>query len=256
MKALRLALVVLAALSLGACATTQDTPKDYAHFRAVDPHSIVVVPAVNRSLEITAADYYLSTITLPLAERGYYVFPVHLVKRVMEDDGLSDADLVHSAPPERLGEMFHADAILYVSIEKWESTYAVFDTITQVSIAYALKDAHTGETLWDDTESLVYQPNANNSGGGLAGLIAQAIVAAVERAAPNYMPLARQANSFAVNRVGKGLPAGPYSPKYGTDAQMFPSGVQQAKAETPAPAATEPPAATPDAAAVTEKAAN
>jgi hypothetical protein len=249
MKALRLAFVALAALSLGACVTTQ-TPKDYAHFRAVDPHSIVVVPAVNRSLEVTAADYYLSTITLPLAERGYYVFPVHLVKRVMEDDGLSDADLVHSAPPERLGEMFHADAILYVTIEKWDSTYAVFATSTEVTIAYALKDAHTGETLWDDTEALVYQPQANNSGGGLAGLIAQAVVAAMERAAPNYMPLARQANGMAVNGPGKGLPAGPYSPKYGADAEAFPSGVQQAKAETPAPAAAPSPAA------ATEKAAN
>lgn len=255
MKALRLAFVAFAALSLGACVTTQDGPKDYAHFRAVDPHSIVVVPAVNRSLEVTAADYYLSTITLPLAERGYYVFPVHLVKRVMEDDGLSDADLVHSAPPERLGEMFHADAILYVTIEKWDSTYAVLDTYTEVSIAYALKDARTGETLWDDTESLVYQPNANSGGSGIAGLIAKAIVAAVERAKPNYMPLARQANGLAVTRVGKGLPAGPYSPKYGADAEAFPSGVQQAKADTPAPAA-ETPAAAPDAAAVTEKAAN
>lgn len=252
MKALRPALVAFAALSLAACVTTQQTPKDYSHFRAVDPHSVVVVPAVNRSLEVTAADYYLSTITVPLAERGYYVFPVHLVKRVMEDDGLSDADLVHSAPPERLGEMFHADAVLYVSIERWESTYAVLATSTEVTIAYALKDARTGETLWDDSESLVYQPQANNS-GGLGGLLAQAIAAAIERAKPNYMPLARQANGMAIYGPGKGLPAGPYSPTYRTDAEAFPSG-KVAKADAPAPAPAPAPAEAPSAAAVTEKA--
>jgi hypothetical protein len=50
---------------------------------------------INRTVEVDAPDYFLSTISRPLAERGYYVFPVNLVKRVMEDEGLGDADMVH-----------------------------------------------------------------------------------------------------------------------------------------------------------------
>ena len=228
MRILRLLPALLAPLVLAACVTAPPA-RDYSGFRAADPHSIAIVPAVNRSLEVTAADYYLSTITVPLAERGYYVFPVHLVKRVMEDDGLSDADLVHSAPVETVAGLFGADAVLYVAIETWESNYAVFTTTTRVTIAYELKDGETGETLWDDREQVVYQPQA--SGGGLAGLIAQAVVAAIERAAPNYMPLARQANAMAVYRAGQGLPAGPYAPKYNQDADVFPSGQKISKAE-------------------------
>jgi hypothetical protein len=73
---------------------------------------------VNKSVDLNAADYFLSTVPIPLAERGYYVFPVNLVKRVLEDDGLADAFLVHSADPARLAALFGADAVLYVAIER------------------------------------------------------------------------------------------------------------------------------------------
>ena len=73
-------------------------------------------------VDVTAPDYFLSTVPIPLAERGYYVFPVNLVKRVLEDDGLSDAVLVHSADPKRLAALFGADAVLYVTIERWDAS--------------------------------------------------------------------------------------------------------------------------------------
>jgi hypothetical protein len=57
----------------------------------------------------------------------------------------------------------------------------------------------------------------SGSGGGLAGLLADAITAAIDKAAPNYMPLARQANSQAINLKGTGLPAGPYDGLFGKD---------------------------------------
>jgi hypothetical protein len=106
--------------------------KDYSKFRDEDPESILIVPVVNRSADVDAPDYFLSTATLPIAERGYYVFPVNLVKRLLEDDGLSDANIVHSADPTRLRELFGADAILYISIERWDARYAVLSTTVTV----------------------------------------------------------------------------------------------------------------------------
>lgn len=197
-------------------ACQQAVPKDYTSFRTADPKSLLIVPAVNRSLEVTAADYFLSTVSVPLAERGYYVFPVHLVKRVMEEDGLSDADMVFNAEPTQLASLFSADAILYVTINKWESQYILFTTTTTVQLEYLIKDGATGAELWKHEETVVYQPNSNNS-GGLAGLIANAIAAAVEKAAPNYMPLAHRANAQAFYRPHQGLPAGPYAKTYNKD---------------------------------------
>ena len=212
--------LALCALVLTGCATQGPARKDYAALRSENPHSILVVPAVNRSVEVDAPDYLLTTISKPLAERGYYVFPVHLVKRLMEDDGLGDADMVHAGDPQVLGKMFGADAILYVSIERWDAQYVVFSTAVTVELNYQLKSASSGQLLWENRQKLVYQPQ-NNSGGGLAGLIAQAISAAITKAAPNYMPLARQATRQAIYVRGQGLPAGPYDAQYQKDQVEF-----------------------------------
>jgi len=214
-----LAFIGLGTVFLAGC-VTQPVRKDYADLRAENPRSILVVPAINKSVDVDAPDYFLSTISKPLAERGYYVFPVHLVKRLMEDDGLSDADMVHAGSPQILGKMFGADSIMYISIERWDAQYVVLSTTVTVELNYELKSAKTGNTLWKNSQKLVYQPQ-NNSSGGIAGLIAQAVVAAMTKAAPNYVPLAQQANFQAVYVKGQGLPAGPYDEQYLKDQADF-----------------------------------
>jgi hypothetical protein len=223
MKTLRALLILFPVVFLAACVVPPD-PKDYTDFRNADPKSVLIVPAVNKSIEVTAADYYLATISVPIAERGYYSFPVHLVKRIMEDDGLSDADMVHAADTVHLASLFGADAVLYVTIERWESKYMVFATSTEVEFTFVLKDGQTGEELWRNNQAMVYQPQSQ--GGGVADLIANLIISAIERAAPNYIPLARQANHLAVLTPGQGIPAGPYAEKYLKDYDNFNSAIK------------------------------
>ena len=205
-------------LILAACA---GAPKryNYANFRTEAPRSILVVPVTNKSVDVNAPDYFLATIATPLAERGYYVFPVNMVKSVLSDDGLSDANLVHAGDPRRLGELFGADAVMYISIERWDAKYVVLSTSVTVELNYLLKSAHTGQELWSNHQRIVYQPQGNS--GGIAGLIANAIVAAIEKAAPNYMPLAHQANNGAINVKGTGLPAGPYDGLFRKDTSDY-----------------------------------
>jgi hypothetical protein len=206
---------------MSGCATQKQKKNDYTALRTEAPRSILVVPVINRSVEVNAPDYFLSTIARPLAERGYYVFPVHLVKRMMEDDGLGDANMVHGAEPQQLGKMFGSDSVMYVTIERWDAQYIVFSTTVTVELKYVLKSTSSGQTLWQNSQKLVYQPQNNNSGGGLAGLIAQAVVAAIAKATPNYVPLAQQANMQAIHTKGSGLPAGPYVDYYQKDQADF-----------------------------------
>ena len=206
---------------LSGCATKQPERKDYSAFRSADPRSVLVVPVVSKTVDVDAPDYFLSTISQPIAERGYYVFPVNLIKRVIEDDGMADADLVHGSDPRRLAGLFGADSVLYVVIERWDSRYAVFSTVTTVELSYSLKSGKTGEVLWTHQEKMAYDPAAQQSQAGLAGLIAKAVVAAIEKAKPNYIPLARTVNGVSVMRAGHGLPAGPYDPQYHADQQQF-----------------------------------
>jgi len=201
--------IIILLISLSGCATIPT--KDYTKFDAAKPKSILVVPVVNRSVEVTASSYFLSTITIPVAERGYYVFPVNMVKRLLEDDGLSDADLVHKSSVAKLASLFGADSILYVTINQWDAKYMVFATQVTVDLSYVIKDGKTGDSLWEHNEKMVYVPQNQNSGSPLADLIVMAVSAAITKAAPNYIPLARQANdkAFAFQN-GQGIPPGPY----------------------------------------------
>jgi hypothetical protein len=211
--------IVGTVLALTGCASPPPRP-DYSQFRSEAPRSILVVPVVNKSVDVNAPDYFLATIAHPLAERGYYVFPVNMVKSVMADDGLSDANLVHAGDPRRLGEIFGTDAIMYISIERWDAKYIVLSTSVTVELNYSLKSAHTGQELWKNHQLIVYTPQGNNS-GGLAGLIANAVAAAIAKASPNYIPLANQANNNAIDLKETGLPAGPYDGMFGKDASDF-----------------------------------
>jgi hypothetical protein len=145
-----------------------------------------------------------------------------MVHKIMNDDGLSDADMVHGADTIRLAQLFNADSVLYVTIKRWDAKYIVLNTSVTVEIGYVLKSGKTGETLWDDNQKFVYSSNdGNNSGGGLANLIVQAISAAVTKAKPNYLPLTRRANNNAIYRPYYGIPAGPYDPLYQKDQEQY-----------------------------------
>lgn len=223
--------VIAFCLLLGACAPKL-TPPDYSLFIEEDPRSILVVPVLNSSPEVGADEYFLATVTVPLAERGYYVFPVNLTRELLADAGLSDPGLVHTADTVRLGKLFGADAVLYVTIMNWEAKYVVLTTTVTVGFEYELRSAKSGQTLWKASETMVYDPDYS-SGGGLADLIVDIVEAAITKAKPSYIPLARQANWLAIasTNVGPGQPKvkcfpmliGPYSPNYGTDRQAVPA---------------------------------
>jgi hypothetical protein len=206
---------------------------DYSLFEEEDPRSILVVPVLNNSPEVGASDYFLATVTVPLAERGYYVFPVNLTRALLADAGLADAGLVHSADTTRIGKLFGADAVLYVTITHWEAQYILISTTVVVGFEYELRSAKSGRTLWKTAETMTYSPHSTSSGNPLADVIVKAVEAAVTKAAPNYMPLARQANWKAIAGIheGPGQPTkggfpmliGPYHPGYRTDRQGVPA---------------------------------
>jgi len=205
-----LLLATLAVALLSGCATAPK--KDYSAFRAADPHSILVVPVVNNTTNIEAPGLFLSTLPIPVAERGYYVFPVNMVKRILEDEGLGDPDLVRTADTARLCNLFGADAVMYVSIEAWTAKYILINTEVSVEFDYVLKDGKTGDTIWKQHRRVV-----RNSSEGARDPLTPLVMAVIAKAYPNYLPLARSANAQVFNFPGFGLPPGPYHSLYGKD---------------------------------------
>jgi hypothetical protein len=150
---IKLVFMLCVLVGLSGCVTAPAFKSDYEKFRAANPRSMLIVPVVNHSVDVDAPDYFLSTISRPIAERGYYVFPVNLVKRVMEDDGLGDADLVHANSPQRLAQIFGAESIMYISIERWDAKYMVLSTQTTVELKYSLKSGNTRRIMEQETKT-------------------------------------------------------------------------------------------------------
>lgn len=205
MKALVFALAAL----LAGCATHQQEKTDLSAFNAAKPRSILVVPAANKSLDVDAPNYLLTTLTVPLAEKGYYVFPVHTAKTVLEQEGFFDGDQVQKQPPEMLAQLFGADAVLFVTINRWDAQYAVLATTVTVDFDYRLV-SKDGNEIWKANKKMQYSPQQQSTGNPLGDLIASAITAAMERAKPNYLPLARTANVLVLAAGPTAIPDGPY----------------------------------------------
>lgn len=202
----RVGVAILSVLSTG-CAVT---PKpDLSAFVAAAPRSILVVPAINKTLDVDAPNYLLSTLTIPLAEKGFYVFPVNTVKFVLEQEGYYEGEQVHRQSPEVVAKLFGADAVLYVTINRWDAQYAILATTVTVDFDYriAFKD---GRELWRANQRMQYSPQTSNAGHPLATLLVAVINAAVARAAPNYLPLTQQANNQVFIIGPTAIPNGPY----------------------------------------------
>lgn len=210
----RILLLVLVAGSAIGCVT----PPDYTAFRDNPPRSILVLPPLNESVDVNATYSWLTTATAPIAETGYYVFPVAMVDAFMKDNGLPTAGEMHGVEVARLGEVFGADAVLYVTILDWGQEYIVLSSNTVVHVKATLVDASTGTQLWEWTQNHV------ESSGGSGNLIADAIIALIEQVADTLSDqthlTARNANFMLFKNETTGLPYGPYHPKHETDPRL------------------------------------
>lgn len=207
-------LAALAAVGLLTGCATADRPRDYDTFFTRHPRSIVVVPPMNRTTAVDAPAVFSTTITRPLAERGYYVFPVALTTGVLRDLGITDEGLVRNTPPQRFKEVFGADAVLYVTINSWTTTYIVLSSQVTVNATYELVDTATGTTLWKRTQQVAQGSRGNN-------LIEMLVSAAITAATVDYRPLAQQANAVVVYKQAEGLPSGPYQSTFQQDYDSY-----------------------------------
>ncbi|MGH7407557.1 MAG: GNA1162 family protein [Candidatus Methylomirabilales bacterium] len=209
MKILRPLMAGVFLFSVGACATA---PKpDYSKFFEHHPRSVLIVPPINKTTAVEAPIVFDTTVTRPFAERGYYIYPVFLTRDILNDLGLSDEGLIAQAQPQRFREIFGADAVLFVTVNTWTTTYLVLASSVTVEANYKLVDTATGEVIWERTERV-----AEQSGGG-SNPIAMAISAALTALTVDYRPLARRTNILVVDKPGQGLPAGPYRSEYKQD---------------------------------------
>jgi hypothetical protein len=199
---------VVAALVLTACAAK---PYDYTNLRQHPPRSILVLPPLNESTAVEATWGYLSTATRPLAERGYYVFPVAVVDQFLKENGLPGAGEMHQVPLDKVAEILAADAVLYITVEQYGTKYQVINTATTVKARAKLVDTRTGLLLWEG-KTFVQQNSA--SGNLIVSLVAAAVTQIIGSSTDAAHGLAGRANVILFDTKDQGLLYGPYHPQF------------------------------------------
>ena len=208
--------VLLAMAMLIGCATQK--PVDYTTFKNSRPASILVLPPINSSPDIAATYSMLSQVTFPLAESGYYVFPVSLMDETFRQNGLNNPAEIHEVNVKKLREIFGADSALYINIKEYGTTYAVLSSESRVTAEARLIDLRSEQLLWSGsaTASSAEGRSSNNS---LVGLLVQAVVNQIVESSTNRShPIAGIA-SYRLLSAGRpnGILYGPRSPKYQKD---------------------------------------
>lgn len=218
MKLIRGFLVLpLAALLVG-CA--QPAAYDYSSFRQSAPKSILVIPPEDLTLDSNASHSLLSQVTYPLAEAGYYVFPVAVVEETFQQNGLTNAHDIRNVKAEKLAQIFGADALLDLTIKEYGTKYKVIDSETVVTAEAKLLDLKTGQLLWNGKATASSKEQSSNTGGGHPiGILLSAVV---KQIASKITDKGHEIAGITSNRLlaaGRpgGILYGPRSPMHGKE---------------------------------------
>ncbi|HEZ4953373.1 TPA: DUF799 domain-containing protein [Neisseria meningitidis] len=147
---------------------------DYTSFKESKPASILVVPPLNESPDVNGTWGVLASTAAPLSEAGYYVFPAAVVEETFKQNGLTNAADIHAVRPEKLHQIFGNDAVLYITVTEYGTSYQILDSVTTVSAKARLVDSRNGKELWSGSASI--REGSNNSNSGLLGALVSAVV--------------------------------------------------------------------------------
>ncbi len=194
-------------LILAGCAS----PKNYDKFRAARVRSILVLPPKNQSTDLRGTYSFLSTVTAPIAEKGFYVFPVAIVDQMMKENGLPSANEMHEVSLKKIKEIINPDAVLYITLEQYGSKFVLLQSQTSVVASGRLVSAVTGQVLWQGRVNKTIA--SSDGGGGLGGMLASAMISqAVNSSTDQAHQVSVVASEELFTEPGQGLLDGPYKP--------------------------------------------
>ena len=204
--------IVVAGYLISSCSGLPIQTKAEAYPAMYDdrkPLSVLVIPAINNSTAAEATDFFNVTITEPLSNVGYYTMPVEIVKDIFQKEGIVDSTMIKGLPTSIFKKNFGADAVLFVTINKWDKQYVVIAGNVSVSMDYVMLSTETSEVIWSYSATQTIDTTAESSGFIMLDILSTAITTATT----DYVPIAKQVNYQAFTA----LPHGGYSDLHGLD---------------------------------------
>lgn len=210
-------LIVIAVVFLTSCTTTAPITKSIAYKGMYDekPLTVLLMPPINRSTNVEAKEYFHSTLNIPIANAGFYVIPTFFSMEILKKESAYDAELFLNTPLTKFGEVFGADLAVFTIIHKWDKSGLAAKVYVQVE--YIIKSTKTNEIVYTRTGDVTYDASVSTGAGGAWGALADIAASAINTAATKYVDVARACNAYTF----KDLPAGRYSPIYGTDGEQL-----------------------------------
>jgi hypothetical protein len=185
------------------CASTR-IPASYYLQRK--PVRVAVMPSGNKTDHPEASIVFNKAVEEALTKRGFEVISADRVVTYASARGLSLVDLPKRKASE-VGRDLKADMLLYSDIEIWKTQYAVIKSASVVAGTSRLVETPTDALVWHYAWRL--QNESGSGGGGLGGLLADALVTAVASSAMDVCAgLGMQAAQITVSS----LPAPGYAP--------------------------------------------
>ncbi|WP_394222397.1 DUF799 domain-containing protein [Alteromonas gracilis] len=210
-------LAIFSLVSVLSACVSMPPAHDYTAFKASNPESVIILPPLNNTPEVIAPYSVMTQLATPIAESGFYVFPVAMVNQTFNNNGLTQAADIQAVPTQKLKEIFGADTALYVTIDDYGTSYVVISSETRVTVTASLVDLETGQMLWTGTASASSAEQQNSNSGGLVGMLVQAAVSQIfETITDKGFEIAAMTSTRLLSAESyNGLLYGPRSPKYG-----------------------------------------
>ena len=210
----------LIATLFASCGTTSDLTrgKNYPKMYIDKPTTILVMPPINKTVNVEAKEYFYTSMMVPLCEKGYYVISPFLAMDLLKSESAYDSELYLEGSLTPFKNVFGADVALFTVINKWSKS-AIGSTIT-VEIEYILKSTSSNEILFNRKGTLVVDTSINSGGNaGLLGALVDMAASAINTALTDKVIAARRCNNFVLHD----LPDGVYAPMFDKD-QNTPAG--------------------------------
>lgn len=170
------------------------------------PLSILVIAPLNNSNDLQASYSYLATVSKPLAEAGYYVLPVAVTDTFLKENGLTDPYVMRQVPLSKYREILDADAVLFITIDRYGQEYNIISSKTIVSAKAELALTDSQEVIWRGSTRVSRSSGASES---VAETLVNAVFTQIVNANKDGAhKLSREAN-WDLFHGGSGLPEGP-----------------------------------------------
>ena len=185
---------------------------DYDVYRQHMPRSILILPPLNHTSDPQATYSYLSTLTIPVANAGYYVYPVAVIDAYLKENGLGIPEDMHTVDLSKFSEIIGPDAVLYVEILDYGQDYQVIDSVTKIRVKSRLVDVKSGIELWRG-EGSYSQSHTSHQRDLDEKLVAALFTQILNGSSDSAYDKARHAN----HKMFRGLLKGPYHPSYNSE---------------------------------------